>query len=246
MKRILALFFLILTCCQPVFAAKQYLGQFYDGEAKPRTEVAWIWKPIYTIKGQTEIAIHQIDHMSIKMISRPPTDMREMKAVEVLPGKHIFTVSYYMGNISTGEVYSTNDAEVPIDAKAGENYFIGADMQSHVQWSRLKVKATWTPTVTVYSPTEKDIENLNRVILERPLRVDGVVQSWEHRHLVLTLSGNVHTMDFKFDVWPAAKQRVAFRQQNGKTFSAGQKIRVLYFPSMPEEAVDFYFPEHIE
>ena len=61
MKRYFALFFLTLLCSRPVLAfGHPEVGQFYDGEAKPRAEVAWVW-----IKG--DLHISQIDHFFVQM-----------------------------------------------------------------------------------------------------------------------------------------------------------------------------------
>ena len=149
MKRILALFFLILLCSQPVFAARQdqYLGQFYDGEAKPRAEVAWIWLRTPSLSftknnSDTKVSIHKIDNLPIKMKSRPPDDMAWMRALEVLPGTHIISVSV------SGNGYSLKDIEVQIDAKTGENYFVDADITSR-KHSRSELSWTWRPTIEV-------------------------------------------------------------------------------------------------
>lgn len=219
MKRSLALFFLLLLCSRPVFASQHYLGQFYSGEAKPRAEVAWIWTGIHA-RGTTKVYFHQIDHICIREISQPPAgnnrfaqvkNLKSIRAVEVLPGKHIISLGYDDGNAR-----SKGYLEVLIDAKAGENYVIDGVLGS--KWA---VQEKWNTTLSSYNPDAKEIENLTREIVERSVSVDGFVQSWEHKQLVLTLSGSV----------PPRKFNCNF------TVLAGQKIRVLFFPSSPEDAV---------
>jgi hypothetical protein len=204
MKRSLALFFLILICSRPVLAfGKGELGQFYDGEAKPRAEVAWIW-----IKG--DLHISQIDHSRVAMY-KSTEGVFWMVAVEVLPGKHFFNV-YYWNN---GSIWSKENQEVEIDAKAGENYFLSGD----TKW---KDPTHWFIKTGTFSPKPNE-ENLRRKLLERPVSVDGVVQNYneKHSHLVLTVPGSVQAREF-FCVY---------------TVTIGQKIRVLYFPSMPDMVI---------
>jgi hypothetical protein len=137
-----------------------------------------------------------------------------VKAVELLPGKHIVTLRYTDGLES-----STEDTNVQLDAAAGQNYLIAG--KAKVGWKH--GSSRWEESLTTFSPIEKDIESLKREKLERWVSVDGVVQSWESRHgnLVLTVPGTGE-MDFKCN----------FNVQ------AGQKIRVFYFPSWPKEAMD--------
>ncbi len=212
MKRSLALFFLILICSRPVLANE--LGQFYDGEAKPRAEVAWVW-----IKG--DLHISRIDHSFVQMSkSRQEIfslEIFSMAAVEVLPGKHVFEVRYVSSNTwSKGE-----NQEVEIDAKAGENYFLNSDRKED----------RWYVKTGTYSPKAKEMENLKRKVIESGLSVDGVVQSYDkkHHHLVLAIPGSIQTREFFC----------------GYTVTTGQKIRVYYFPSWPND-VDVFEPLPIQ
>ncbi|MGA3346684.1 MAG: hypothetical protein ABSC76_17645 [Terracidiphilus sp.] len=205
MKRSLALFFLILLCNRPVLAFGHLeVGQFYDGEAKPRSEVAWIW-----IKG--DLHVSQIDHSYLQMSTDRDASFSmgifSMAAVEVLPGKHVFTVRYVSDYAwSKGE-----NQEVEIDAKTGENYFLDSDRKGN----------RWSIKTGTFSPKAKEMESLRRKVIERSVSVDGVVQSYEskHGHLVLTVPGSVQSREFR-----------CFAE-----FKIGQKMRLFYFPSLPND-----------
>jgi hypothetical protein len=207
MKRYFALVFLVFLCYQPAFAFHHDLGQFYDGEARPRAEVAWIWVG-------PNVYFTKIDNYRLAI---PPSriELIAMKAAEVLPGKHVFTLRYM-----DGSEQSTDDTNVQIDAAAGQNYLITG--KAHVGWKH--GTSRWEETITTFSPIEKDIEGLKREKLERWVSVDGVVQSWESRHgkLVLSLPEGAPAMEFKCNF----------------TVQAGQKIRVFYFPSWPQDAME--------
>lgn len=82
MKQSLAFFPLILLFSRPVLAYHIDLGQFHDGQAKPRAEVAWIW-----MKGDG-LHVARIDHSRFK---------EETAVVEVLPGKHVLEAYYWNG-----------------------------------------------------------------------------------------------------------------------------------------------------
>ncbi len=205
MKRYFALFFLTLICSRPVLAfGKGEVGQFYNGEAKPRAEVAWVW-----IKG--DLHITQIDHFYLQMSTDRDAyfsmGIFSMAAVEVLPGKHVFTVRYVSDYAwSKGE-----NQEVEIDAKAGENYFLNSDRKED----------RWYVKTGTFSPKAKEMESLKRKIIERSISVDGVIQSYEpkHGHLVLTVPGSAQAREFRC-------------LQHSEI---GQKIRVFYFPSLPND-----------
>jgi len=212
MKRFSALIILILLCSQTAFAFQHYVGQFYDGEARPRTEVAWIW--MGTSKAVGKVYLRGIDHSKISTYSSDYTHFMFLNAVEVLPGKHILTVQY-----QGLQGISEKDAEVEIDVQAGENYLVDADISTH--WNRA---SSWNTIIKTFSPSAKDIEKLKREKLEHPVSVDGVVQSWEpkHQQLLLTVPGSAQPRIFKCNF----------------SLQAGQKIRVFYFPSMPENGID--------
>jgi hypothetical protein len=205
MKRYFALFFLTLLCSRPVLAfGHPEVGQFYDGEAKPRAEVAWVW-----IKG--DLHISQIDHFFVQMSNDRDAFFSEgiffMAAVEVLPGKHVFTVRYASDYAwSMGQ-----NQEVEIDAKAGENYFLNSDRKGN----------RWSIKTGTFSPKAKEMESLSRKVIERSVSVDGVVESYEskHGHLVLTVSETVQSREFR-----------CFAE-----LKIGQKIRLFYFPSLPND-----------
>jgi hypothetical protein len=209
MKRYFALFFLLLFGCRTGFAFHHDVGQFYDGEARPRAEVAWIWVG-------PNVFITRIDNDRLAI---PPSriELISMKAAEVLPGKHIVTLRYL--DMAVG-VESNEDTNVQIDAAAGQNYLITG--KAKVGWKHGNSK--WEDTITTFSPIEKDIESLKRVKLERWVSVDSVVQSWEirHRNLVLALPGGAPAREFKCNF----------------NLQVGQKIRVFFFPSWPAEAMD--------
>jgi len=206
-----------------MFAAKHYLGQFYDGEAKARSEVAWVWLG-------TNLYINQIDNTPVKTISLSPIQMEGLRAVEVLPSKHVISVSYSKEGVNLlGPTIerSMENSEVQFDAKGGETYFI--DHVAKLKWrgpslsgQGMHKEGTWHATIAPYNPQAVDAENLQREILERAVSVDGIVQSWEHRHLVLTIPGSVQA-------------RVIYC---GFKTEAGQKIRVFYFLSEPGRAVE--------
>ncbi|MGA2349205.1 MAG: hypothetical protein ABSF70_02130 [Terracidiphilus sp.] len=203
MKRSLALFFMILLCSRTLLAFGSGLCQSYDGEARPRAEVAWVWVNDWYV---STLFVDRIDH---KQYAMPKAQFTwSMTVVEVLPGKHVFEVRYY-NDATFSKVWSRQSQEVWIDAKAGENYLLkGTDKNER-----------WQATITPYNPPEKRIEGLKRVKLEYLVSVDGVVQSWEKRHgkLILDLPGGAPTREFKCN----------------SILQTGQKVRVFYYPSYP-------------
>ena len=222
MKRYFALFFLMLFGSQTVFAIQHYVGQFYDGEAKPRAEVAWIWVGnSHGALGSTHF--DEIDHSKISTSH----DYHLWKAIEVLPGKHMVAVSFE--DISG---YSQNDQVLEIDAKAGENYIILGKTELH--W---RGENQWSSTISAFIPETNDIEKLKREKLERSVSVDGVVQSWRSQTLVLAIQESNQIRKFKA-IYDLRLGHIV--QQDGKKAQvmqpAGAKVRVFYFPSRPEEA----------
>jgi hypothetical protein len=221
MKRILPLFFLLLLCSQTVFALQHYVGQFYDGEARPRAEVAWIW--VGNSPGSLgSTHFDGIDGSKISTVH----DYHFWKAIEVLPGKHVVAVSY---EDTVG--YSQNDQTVEIDAKAGESYIIRGKTEFHWRGGN-----QWVAGVAAFTPEANEIEKLKREKLERSLSVDGVVQSWRFQTLVLAIPENNQIRKFKV-IYDLRVGHLA--QPDGKKAQfiqpVGTKVRVFYFPSRPEE-----------
>jgi hypothetical protein len=218
MKRYFALFFLTLLCSQPVLANE--LGQFYDGEAKPRDEVSWVW--IAGSKLSSGLRVTRIDR-SLVVNSKLSTP--DMPVVEVLPGKHVFDVNYF--SLSANSWSKGETLEVEIDAKAGENYFFNTDINEH----RLHVK---TGTFSPDAKNVKWLEKLRREILVRSVSVDGVVQSVEADnqgkigYLILAVPGEIHPRKFIWH-WDIAINAI----------NVGQKLRVDYFPSSPGSAAAY-------
>jgi hypothetical protein len=214
MKRTLPFLLLGLLCLQPAFAFQHYVGQFYDGEARPRTEVSWIWVGTSSDGFLGEVSFDGIDHSKISTSH----NYNLWKVLEVLPGKHVVSVSY---EDASGR--SEKDQEFEIDAKAGENYVIVGKTEFH--W---KGANKWSSTIATFTPEVKDVEKLKREKLEPSTSVDGVVQSWKHARLVLAIPENAQVREFKVDYDLRVGQIIQ---------PAGRKVRVFYFPSRPEEAV---------
>jgi hypothetical protein len=228
MKRSLALFFLILLCNRIGFSQLE-LGQFYDGDAKPRSDVAWIWTSKNFLCDQ-DVVIERIDQLQFRVRDHsrfyPPCVM----AVEVLPGNHVFTLTY-----SGWNAYSLKNLEVPIVAKAGENYYV----DRRVSYGRNGI-GTWEASVSRFSPEEKHVSKLKRTILERSLSVEGVVQSWKFPNLVLTLPGNASTREFRYFMPGGIPDSVKLPWVRLQT---GQEVKVFYFPSSPNTAEKVYLKE---
>jgi hypothetical protein len=64
-------------------------------------------------------------------------------------------------------------------------------------------------------------------MVERSVSVDGVFESLKHGNMVLAIAEGAQTRSFV----------VAFYRMYVPTMRAGQKVRVIYFPSRPEDAV---------
>jgi len=221
MKRFSALFILILLCSQTALAYQHYVGQFYDGNAKPRAEVAWIWVG----NSPGSLGGTHFDGIDGFKIS-PVHDYHFWTAIEVLPGKHVVAVSY---EDTVG--YSQNDQVLEIDAKAGENYIILGKTEVH--W---REKNQWSSTITAFTPESNDIEKLKREKLERSVSVDGVVQSWRFQTLVLAIPESNQTRKFKV-IYDLRLGHIAQPDGTKARFiqPAGAKVRVSYFPSRPDE-----------
>jgi hypothetical protein len=222
MKRFFAVFFLILLCHQTVFALQHYVGQFYEGEAKPRAEVAWIWVG----NSPGSLGATHFDGIDGSKISTMH-DYHFWKAIEVLPGKHIVAVSYE--DISG---YSQNDQMLEIDAKAGESYVILGKTESHWRGGN-----QWQAGISAFTPEANETGKLKREKLERSESVDGVVQSWAHATLVLSIPASSQTRKFKI-LYDLRAAHIAQPDGAKARFiqPTGTKVRVFYFPSHPEEA----------
>ncbi|MGD0632418.1 MAG: hypothetical protein ABR987_24100 [Terracidiphilus sp.] len=211
MKRCLTLIFLVLLCAQTAFAFRHYVGQFYDGEARPRTDVAWIW-----IKNDAVIV--QIDGHRIRPSGGSGVPgMFMVHAVEVLPGRHVIWVSF-----SNGSVHSVQAQEIVIDAKSGENYALGADAK--IAW--VNANSHWNATIAPYTPSEKDLDKIDRTLLERSDSVEGIVQS-------STVDKHVLYPWFLLAV-PGSPQPRKFSWYF--KMKEGQKLHVDYYPSSPDKA----------
>jgi hypothetical protein len=210
MKRSLPLFFLILLfSAQLLHAFPHDLGQLYDGPARPRAEVAWIW-----LDWQVKVA--WIDNYQIRRSAQ--LGLLTTRALEVLPGKHVVAVTF-----DNGSVRSESTIGLELDAKAGENYLIQGTEKA--TWN-LKKANTWNATIDAYAPSEKDISKLNRVLMERTVGVEGVVQSCEMKK-----HGYMYTIQL---ATPADPQPRTFTWYFN--VKEGQKVRVNYYLSSPGEA----------
>jgi hypothetical protein len=210
MKRSLPLFFLLLLfSAQLLHAFPHDLGQLYDGPAQPRAEVAWIW-----LDWQVKVA--WIDNHQIRRSAQ--LGLLTTRALEVLPGKHTISVSF-----DNGSVRSESAIGLEIDAKAGENYLIQSAEKA--AWN-LKSHGTWNATIDPYTPSEKDVSKLNRVLMERTVGVEGVVQSCEMKKRASMYTVQLAT--------PSDPQRREFTWYF--SVKEGQKVRVNYYPSSPGEA----------
>jgi hypothetical protein len=226
MKRSLPLFFLLLLSVQPSFAIRHFLGQYYEGEAKPRTEVTRIWL-------QVDVDIRRIDDHVLR--AKDPkqrfgllgTGMDHLRTIEVLPGKHIVMVGY-----DNGSVHSTQSQEIHIDAKGGEDYSLSVNRKA--AWKDKNEK--WDAAIASFTPSEHDAENFDPVVLEGTEIIDGVVQSVE-------AGKHGYIKSFALSVRGESSPRIYKREAPGldgtqlfQPLKEGLKIRVEYFPSGPGEA----------
>lgn len=210
MKRSLPLFVLLmLFSAQLLHAFPHDLGQLYDGSARPRAEVAWIW-----LDWQVKVA--WIDNYQIRRSAQ--LGLLTTRALEVLPGKHTISVTF-----DNGSVRSESTIVLEIDAKAGENYLIQSAEKA--TWD-IKAKSSWNATIDTYTPTEKDISKLNRVLMERSVSMEGVVQSCEMKK-----HASMYTVQL---ATPSDPQHREFTWYF--SVKEGQKVRVSYYPSSPGEA----------
>lgn len=226
MKRSLPLFFLLLLSVQPCFAIRHFLGQFYDGAARPHTEVTRIWLRI-------NVDIRRVDGHILRItnprqrVGPSGTGMDYLGTIEMLPGKHVLMVGY-----NDGSVHSTQSQEIDIDAKGGENYSVS--IKAKIAWKDKNSK--WDAAIESFTPSEHDANNFDPVLVEGTETVDGVVQSVEagkHGYLksfVLSAQGESSPRSYKREE-PGLDGTQLFQP-----LKEGLKVRVEYFPSSPGEA----------
>jgi hypothetical protein len=223
MKRSLALFLLALFCCRTGFARvdNRYLAQFYDGEARPRGEVAWIWGI------NPSVTIDRIDDtffgIALFHSGSPTWFQSNASVVEILPGKHVISLSYFSGDgpATLVTIYSKKDYELQIDVKGGENYVIDADPRIGLRDS------SWNATFKPFTPPETGI-NLQRRTVERSVSIDGVFQSSKRDRL----------RGFRFVITPIeGLQKREFQCLFNPKLQEGQRIKVLYYASRPDFAL---------
>jgi hypothetical protein len=211
MKRCLTLIILVLLCAHTAFAFRHYVGQVYDGEARPRTDVAWIWIKYGAV-------IDQIDGHRIRpALGSGVGGMFFVHAVEVLPGRHVIWVGY-----NDGSYHALHAQEIVIDAKGGENYVLEATAK--IAWKN--DNSHWNATISPYTPTEKELDKIDRTLLERSDSVDGIVQS-------CTVEKHGLSIWFLLAV-PGSPQPRKFTWYF--KVNEGQKLHVDYYPSSPEKA----------
>jgi hypothetical protein len=145
MRKPFVLLVLILMCAASAMAGmhRYDLRQFYSGEARPRSEVVWIWLDY-------DVIITDLDGASF---TKPPAPQNpcfgNFHIVEVLPGKHEMWVVY--SDPSFG-VHSQYKMPLSIDAKAGENYQIKPNYKA--KWVG---KGQWNPTIEPFTPDAKNV-----------------------------------------------------------------------------------------
>jgi hypothetical protein len=145
MKRLLALVFLVAAFSLSGIAwSRSDLKQFYDGEARPRSEVAWIWF-------DSNVSLYGVDDVHVIKL-RPPC-LVTLDIAELLPGKHTVWVGYLSG----GGSRSRSQLPLEVDLKAGENYQVKANVKAH-----LKGDSEWHPTITAFSPKAGTGDNVRR------------------------------------------------------------------------------------
>jgi len=196
----------MLFSAQLLHAFPHDLGQLYDGPALSRAQVAWIWL-------DWQVKVSWIDNYKIRRSAQ--LGLLTTRALEVLPGKHIISVSFDNGN-----VHSEAPIRLEIDAKAGENYVIQSEETAN--WMK---KSTWNATIVADIPNEKDISKLKRVLMERTVSVEGIVQSAGLKdkylpYFLLAVAGDSQPRKFMW-LW---------------AMKVGQKLHVDFFPSSPAEA----------
>jgi hypothetical protein len=144
MRKQLVFLVLILICASSAVAGmhRYDLRQFYSGEARPRSEVVWIWLDF-------DVHIGELDGVAVTAPPPKPQNpcFGNFHIAELLPGKHEIWVSY---SDSMG-VQSTSYQSLSIDAKAGENYQIKPNYKA--KWVG---KGQWNPTIEPFTPDAKN------------------------------------------------------------------------------------------
>jgi hypothetical protein len=219
MTRAFRMFILLSLFTLPAFAQRT-LGQFYDGEAKPRKDVAWIWCA-------RQMHIMRIDNNMFSFATDDVYNMFDSIVVELLPGKHSILLAY-----NSGATMSKIASELQVDIKGGEDYEIKGNLDTKL--------SKWHPTMEAHSPTPKSVSALSRKTPCLAHYVDGVIGSWGPTRkngpavLVLTIPESNQTRDF---ITSAHTDTV--QASNSQTFSycpchrpefVGKKVRVFYFP----------------
>jgi hypothetical protein len=145
MKKQLAVLVLMLICgVSAVAKAHRYdLRQFYDGAAKPRAEVVWIWL-------EYNVSITGLDGLPLTKPPRPQNPcLGNLHIAELLPGKHQILVHYYDPSFG---VYAESSIPLSIDGKGGENYQVKANYKA-----RIAGKSRWNPTIEAFTPDAKNV-----------------------------------------------------------------------------------------
>jgi len=145
MKRQLAILLAILmSSTAGVAKMHRYdLRQCYDGEAKPRAEVVWIWLDF-------DVSITGLDGLPLTKPPRPQNPcLGNLHIAELLPGKHQIMVHYYDPSFG---VYAESSVPLSIDGKAGENYQVKANYKAHFVG-----KSRWNPTIEAFTPEAKNV-----------------------------------------------------------------------------------------
>lgn len=152
-----------------------------------------------------------------------------MKAIELLPGKHVLLVNY-----KDAILFSPLPQEVDIDTKGGENYLLSATTTNVGRGSFHPFHRpgntegpTWDAAIESFTPGEHDADNFERVLLEGKETVFGFIQSIETgKHGVIK--------SFLLSVHGETSPRIYKWGNTGDVYlrvNAGQRVRVTYFAS---------------
>ena len=138
MKR-LAIFTVSTLLCSMLASAvmRFHVRQLYDGEARPRSEVVWIWL-------DHDVHITDLDNTPLTKPTRPVTPCRgNLLIAELVPGKHVISIGY---NDTARNTYSHYKLSLEIDAKAGEDY----QVHSNSTFQLLR-EGKWSPTIAAFA-----------------------------------------------------------------------------------------------
>jgi len=145
MRKQFVVLVLILMCATSAVAGmhRYDLRQFYSGEARPRSEVVWIW---------LDFDVH-ISDLDGGPVTKPPTPQNpcfgNFHIAELLPGKHEIWVFYSDPSFGVNSAYKM---PLSIDAKGGENYQIKPNYKA--KWVG---KGQWNPTIEPFTPDAKNV-----------------------------------------------------------------------------------------